>query len=246
MTEQSQDEQPFDERAALEELERLRAQIQRLRSERTDLGVQFEQFVRSVRATGKSPDVNLPETPAISTSAGKPPVEHAGHSADPATAVELPPQPPKPVLALKAPPAARSALIGGAVILLAAVAVVTWTLRKSAREPSVPVPIPSATVPGPTAQTPPPAAQPQPRLSSPFRSEIVTSHAAWVRVLADGERVFERELPPGARVPFTAKKTITIRTGNAGAVRLVIGQNDQGPLGAEGAVVTRTFKVPAR
>jgi hypothetical protein len=67
-----------------------------------------------------------------------------------------------------------------------------------------------------------------------------------VRVIADGERVIERELPADARIPFKAERTIQIRTGNAGAVRLSIRGKDQGSLGKIGEVVTRSFTVPAR
>ena len=44
----------------------------------------------------------------------------------------------------------------------------------------------------------------------------------------------------GARVPLRGR-AITIRAGNAGAVRVVIDGQDRGVLGAEGVVVTRTF-----
>lgn len=76
-------------------------------------------------------------------------------------------------------------------------------------------------------------------------SEITTLRPVWVRVIADGERVVERELPADARIPFTAEKTIVIRTGDAGAVRLTIRGEDQGVLGRDGEVVTRSFTVPA-
>jgi hypothetical protein len=62
-------------------------------------------------------------------------------------------------------------------------------------------------------------------------------------VIADGERVVERELPADARVPLKAARTIVIRTGDAGAVRLSIAGQDQGILGRDGEVVTRTFTV---
>jgi hypothetical protein len=74
----------------------------------------------------------------------------------------------------------------------------------------------------------------------------VTTQPAWIRVIADGERVVERELPANSRIPFKAEKTIQIRTGNAGAVRLSIRGVDQGALGTEGEVVTRSFAVPPR
>jgi hypothetical protein len=44
-------------------------------------------------------------------------------------------------------------------------------------------------------------------------------------------------------VPLKAAKTIVIRTGDAGAVRLSIAGQDQGILGRDGEVVTRTFTV---
>jgi uncharacterized protein DUF4115 len=62
----------------------------------------------------------------------------------------------------------------------------------------------------------------------------------------DGEKVLEREVPAGTRVPLNAEKTIVIRTGDAGAVRLALRGEDRGLLGAEGEVVTRSFAVPPR
>jgi hypothetical protein len=47
-------------------------------------------------------------------------------------------------------------------------------------------------------------------------------------------------------VPLNAEKTIVIRTGDAGAVRLAIRGEERGVLGAEGEVVTRSFAVPPR
>jgi hypothetical protein len=236
-------EEPFDERAALEELERLGAQIQRLRSERTDAAVRFEQFVRTVRATGRPPDVGVTAAQASSTGSDQQLVEDAGTRPDPTTMAPVPAEPSGPLPPTRARPARGGVLIAGAVILLAASGVVTWTLRKAARAPFVPDPIVSEPPRELATPAPPPeVAKPSPVPSS--QSEIVTSRAAWVRVVADGERVFERELAPGARVPFRALKSIVIRTGDAGAVRLSIRGSDQGPLGPDGAVVTRTFTVP--
>jgi cytoskeleton protein RodZ len=75
-------------------------------------------------------------------------------------------------------------------------------------------------------------------------SELTTTQPVWVRVIADGQRVVERELPANARVPLTAERTIVIRAGNAGAVRVTLAGQDLGILGAEGTVITRTFTVP--
>jgi hypothetical protein len=75
--------------------------------------------------------------------------------------------------------------------------------------------------------------------------EITTIRGVWVRVLSDGERVLERELPADARVPVAAKQTIVIRTGDAGAVRVSVGGRKPEPLGREGQVLTRTFTLAA-
>jgi hypothetical protein len=42
-------------------------------------------------------------------------------------------------------------------------------------------------------------------------------------------------------VPIRAAETIAIRAGDAGAVRFAIAGQDQGSLGRDGIVVTRTF-----
>jgi cytoskeleton protein RodZ len=79
---------------------------------------------------------------------------------------------------------------------------------------------------------------------SDARSELIAVKDVWVRATVDGERVVERELAAGARVPLRGR-AITIRAGNAGAVRIVIDGQDRGLLGAEGVVVTRTFTASA-
>jgi hypothetical protein len=65
----------------------------------------------------------------------------------------------------------------------------------------------------------------------------------WVRVIADGVQVLERELPPDTRIPIAAKKTVVIRAGDAGAVRVALRGEDQGPHGADGEVLTRTYTI---
>ena len=67
-----------------------------------------------------------------------------------------------------------------------------------------------------------------------------------MRVTVDGERVLEREVPAGTRIPLNAEKTIVIRTGDAGAVRLSIRGGESALLGRVGEVVTRSFTVPPR
>jgi hypothetical protein len=53
--------------------------------------------------------------------------------------------------------------------------------------------------------------------------------------------VLERELQPNERVTLRPAKTVVVRAGNAGAVRIVIDGRDRGLLGANGIALTRTF-----
>jgi hypothetical protein len=97
---------------------------------------------------------------------------------------------------------------------------------------------PAASVPADT--TPAPAAAPP----AGFQVELTTLRRVWVRVIVDGERTIEREIPAGERLPLSAAETVVIRAGDAGALRVAIGGKDQGPLGPEGFPVTRTFSRP--
>jgi uncharacterized protein DUF4115 len=63
----------------------------------------------------------------------------------------------------------------------------------------------------------------------------------WLRVVVDGNRTVEREVDANASIPLPAGRTFVVRAGDAGAVRFFLNGHDQGPLGAEAQVVTRTF-----
>jgi cytoskeleton protein RodZ len=248
---------PFDERAALDELERLLREIERHKSRRTALDEEFERFTRSFKTPGGLSSLNEDPIarevvldqrgPAIEEARGTPPA--ADREAErinlvvESTALPTPAAAPPPERSSQqATRAGRTAMLAGALVVLAASLLATWTWMQRDPESSS-APSPGAASPAIPSETPgPPAAA---RVTaSPFESELATSRAVWVRVLADGERVIERELPANARVPVKAKKTIVIRAGDAGAVRLSIGGRDQGVLGPDGEVATRTFSVP--
>jgi hypothetical protein len=198
-----------------------------------------------------------PDTPPIPAAATPGPSEPAQVAADhhaarsdfaPTLSDPLPAQPeflPAPLPVVPPAPKSRGGLVlPGALILLVGGGFLTWTTwRKGAPQASTqsarrPVAAPASSSPEPPAPAP---AAPTP---SPYESELVTTRTVWVRVIADGERVLERELPADTRVPIEARETLVIRTGDAGAVRLSIGGHDQGFLGREGEVTTRTFTVP--
>ena len=116
------------------------------------------------------------------------------------------------------------------------------TAVTSPDSPTEPPPAASAPAGTPAAQAGDPDAAAAPSATG-APTELTTTRAVWVRVIADGERLLERELPADARIPIAALQTIVIRTGDADAVRLTIAGKDQGSFGRPGQVVTRTFTV---
>ena len=95
-----------------------------------------------------------------------------------------------------------------------------------------PRPAPPVAAPAPAAVAPPPPA-----------AEVSTVRKVWVRVLVDGQKVIERELPADAHIPLTPTSQVVVRAGDAGAVRVSIAGKDQGPVGRDGEVATRAFTV---
>lgn len=147
-----------------------------------------------------------------------------------------------------------------AVLAIAAIVLLLRPWRSTDQPPAGQPPAPAAVTAPPAASTPTPApdrpAEPAPAAApSPgsataslpgIHGELTTVRTAWVRVTLDGERAFERELPPSSRIPLRAERTIAVRVGDAGAVRLTIDGRDLGFLGDEGEVVTRTFTARPR
>ena len=76
----------------------------------------------------------------------------------------------------------------------------------------------------------------------PPQAEVTTIRRVWMRVTVDGERVVEREVAEGTKIPLNGSQ-IVIRAGDAGAVRVSIAGKDQGVFGPAGQVATRTFTV---
>ena len=97
--------------------------------------------------------------------------------------------------------------------------------------------------PAPSAPSAPGRAAAPP--ASAAAMEISTTRDVWMRVTVDGLRTVERVVPGNTRIPIAAGGRIVIRAGDAGAVRVSIAGKDQGPLGRDGEVATRTFTPPA-
>jgi cytoskeleton protein RodZ len=84
-----------------------------------------------------------------------------------------------------------------------------------------------------------PAAPPQPETLTVQVS--VEGDPSWLSVLADGELSYEQIAEPGFSQTFRAQREISIKTGNAGAVGVVVNGQDLGKLGESGEVLTRDF-----
>jgi cytoskeleton protein RodZ len=83
------------------------------------------------------------------------------------------------------------------------------------------------------------AAEPQPdSLTVVVRVEGAPS---WLSILADGNLRYEQIAQPGFSQTFRAQREISIRTGNAGAVRVEVNGQDLGKLGESGEVLTKDF-----
>jgi hypothetical protein len=137
------------------------------------------------------------------------------------------------------PPAAA---VGVAVLLIAAIAF--FALRGNGDETA-----PTDRVAAePPAAAPPPAAQPAPPTVDmpPQRAEISTLRQVWIRVMVDGQKVIERELPPNTHIPLNPVSQFVVRAGDAGAVRVAIEGKDQGPVGVDGQPATKRFSVPPK
>ncbi len=65
---------------------------------------------------------------------------------------------------------------------------------------------------------------------------------SWLRVVADGQTVFEDTLQPGSQRNWTAERSIVIRAGNAGGVLLTYNNQTLGVMGDFGEVKEQIFE----
>lgn len=249
----------FNEEAALEELERLQRAIAASRRQRGESVAEFDAFVRSF----KDPALDARKQPSRQA-----PVNRT----TPATPSPVPPVP-APVAAAEqsektgaaqTPAVATSAavrtrgrrfgvgtlvagLAGITAVIVAVVVMINRGNGSGSASPatgSAPVTTsPSSPAPS-VAPSSPANVAPAASQGPPPQAEIVTLRPVWLRVTVDGERTIEREVKGNERIPLRARRTIAIRAGDAGAVRMMLNGQDQGLLGRTGEVVSRTFTVP--
>lgn len=144
----------------------------------------------------------------------------------------------------------RLPYIAGAAVLI--VIVGAMMIAGSGGEDAVPEDSPSPATSAATPSTPPDRSAAAPEAASPgtagqasgrraLEIELTTLRPVWMRVIVDGERRVEREVPASQRLAFGADRSIVVRAGDGGGVRLSIGGQDQGPLGRDGQIAVRTI-----
>jgi hypothetical protein len=69
----------------------------------------------------------------------------------------------------------------------------------------------------------------------------VSGSPSWLKITTDGAVVYERIAGPGFSQTFEGRDSLSIWTGNAGAVEAQVDDRDLGTLGADGEVLTREF-----
>lgn len=145
--------------------------------------------------------------------------------------------------------------VGLATLAVVAVAVLLWRSSSGPVGPATPTnptvaPASTPAAPEPQSSAPQPAAAaaptpaPPPRPARALNIEFITIRPVWARITIDGRRAMEREFPADQRIPLGADRTIAIRAGDAGAIRLVVDGKDLGPLGKDGQIYSRAFTAP--
>ena len=73
----------------------------------------------------------------------------------------------------------------------------------------------------------------------------VSGSPSWLKIRTDGAVAYERIAEPGFSRSFEGRDSLSIWTGNAGAVEAQVDGRDLGTLGADGEVLTREFAAQA-
>lgn len=93
-----------------------------------------------------------------------------------------------------------------------------------------------------TASTPLQTTDSVAALPKGLQMQIALKERSWVRVVADGRKAFEGELPQGTKRDWQAQKQLSVRAGNAGGVLLTLNDQSLGQMGKSGEVVERVFR----
>jgi cytoskeletal protein RodZ len=106
--------------------------------------------------------------------------------------------------------------------------------------------IPAADTPFALAETATPEATLEiltPNLNIKVALNIIAAERTFMRVLVDGQEVFNGRVLPGNAYPFEAAESVQVLTGNGAALRVTYNGRDMGLLGTFGEVVNYIYTV---
>jgi cytoskeletal protein RodZ len=66
---------------------------------------------------------------------------------------------------------------------------------------------------------------------------------SWIKVIADGELVFQKILNPGEKKSWQVDRKFNLLTGNAAGVKVIANGEEFGPFGEQGEVIEKEFKL---
>ncbi len=110
------------------------------------------------------------------------------------------------------------------------------TVSPTAKVFALPTPTPT---PEPTDTPTPELAEVAPDQEIRLVTRII--ERAWLRVVVDGQVLLETILEPGEQREWVGKQAVTIRSGNAGGVVIVLEGQELGVMGEPGQVIERTW-----
>ena len=249
-------ESTFDEQRVLHELEQLQLAIRATRAQRDRVQAEFDAQLRAFEppTLSHTPPPAPPRTFAVpsiptngagqfSTRSIESAIERAPESAPDQSAFAEPVSEDAPA---SSGSSGRQLAIVAAIVVVASI-VLLWMFNRAPNASAPPVAQQAAhTIPSvpPLPEVRKPAAPPvDPHL---LRIDLRTLRRVWLRVSVDGRIAIEREVAEGEQLPFGADRSIVVRAGDAGAVTVRVGGVDQGTIGRDGEVLTRTFTAPTR
>jgi cytoskeleton protein RodZ len=151
------------------------------------------------------------------------------------------PVPPRPKQVRQ--PHHRRWAIGAALVLAIALVVGALATRDSGPAlPSAAAPAPREVAPDASLPGGPGDRRDAPPPISELAASVEATRDCWILAMADGEVVLQETVPAGETVELEARRTLDLRLGDAGAVRLVV-DGRRVPTGPSGAVADLSFAI---
>lgn len=131
---------------------------------------------------------------------------------------------------------------GAAIFLIAIASFFGYKPKPAAQTPATPSASPTSSASGTASPVPSATAIPG---AMPVQVSMNLTEEAWVQITADGKLVFEGIQPKNFQKVWSAQKSLTIVSGNAGAVLLSSNQSPPKPMGKSGEVQELRFPAAA-